>query len=231
MTDTDIIDSLKGKLIVSCQALEDEPLYDPYIMAKMAFAAKEGGASAIRANSVQQIQAIKKEVDLPIIGIIKRDFPDSDVYITPTLEEITALSESGVDIIAMDFTNRIRPYGVELPNFIQDIKKHYPKQLIMADISTFEEGVMAEKLGADLVSTTLSGYTPYSQQSDDTDLELIRNLKEVLTIPIVAEGRIYNPETAAQAIQLGAHAVVVGGAITRPREITKRFVAALVNSR
>ncbi|CAM4018036.1 N-acetylmannosamine-6-phosphate 2-epimerase [Paenibacillus alkaliterrae] len=231
MTDTDTIESLKGKLIVSCQALEDEPLYDPYIMAKMALAAKEGGASAIRANSVQQIQAIKKEVDLPIIGIIKRDFPDSDVYITPTLEEITALIDCGVDIIAMDFTNRTRPHGVELPHFIQEIKKRYPKQLIMADISTFEEGVMAEELGADLVSTTLSGYTPYSRQSDDPDLELIQSLKKVLMIPIVAEGRIYSPETAAQAIQLGAHAVVVGGAITRPREITKRFVAALVDSR
>lgn len=224
MKNYEIINKLKGKLIVSCQALQGEPLYGSCVMAKMALAAMNGGAAGIRANSVEDIIEIKKTVDLPIIGIIKRDYEDSPVYITPTIREIEELNSIGVDVIATDFTSRIRPNGQSLENFILDIKKRFPQQLIMADVSTVEEGIMAERLGADLVSTTLSGYTSYSPQIEGPDYELIQRLSKTLSIPLIAEGRIHSPEEANKALDSGAFAIVVGGAITRPMEITKRFI-------
>jgi len=227
MKNLDVIKELKGKLIVSCQALEGEPLYGSEVMGKMALAAKIGGAAAIRANSVEDIEEIKRKADLPIIGIIKKEYEDSEVYITPTIKEVEALSNVGVDIIAIDFTNRIRPYGELLSNFVLQVRERFPEQIIMADISTYEEGIAAVELGVDLVSTTMSGYTPYSAKLEGPDLELIERLSETVSVPVIAEGRIHYPEQAKLAIEAGAHAVVVGGAITRPLEITKRFIEKL----
>jgi N-acylglucosamine-6-phosphate 2-epimerase len=221
------IKALKGGLIVSCQALEDEPLHSSYIMGRMAFAAKEGGAIAIRANSYNDIVEIKKTVDLPVLGIVKRDYEDSDVYITPTMKEIEELVEAKAEIIALDATNRIRPQGLTLEVFIKKIREKYENLLLMADVSTFEEGVRAWELGFDIVSTTMSGYTPYSKKSDTPDFELLERLVNTVKVPVIAEGRIWTREEAVKALENGAHAVVVGSAITRPREITRRFADAI----
>ena len=159
MDNYQIINKIKGGLIVSCQALEDEPLYSSFIMSKMALAAEEGGAVGIRANSVVDIAEIQKSTALPIIGLIKKDYADSEVYITPTEAEVDALVLVGADIIAMDATNRPRPNGESLDAFFKRIKEKYPNKLFMADCSTYEEGIHASELGFDIVGTTLSGYT------------------------------------------------------------------------
>lgn len=221
------IATLKGGLIVSCQALADEPLHGGLFMCRMAQAAQRGGAAGIRANSVVDITAIKQEVDLPVIGLIKQNYLDSEIYITPTLPEVDALVAVGTDIIATDFTQRPRPGGRSLAQFIKAVRAKYPQQLIMADISTFEEGLVAAELKADLISTTLSGYTSYSPKSEGPDLELVRQLSQATKIPVIAEGRIHYPEQARAALEYGAYAVVVGGAITRPMEITERFVQGM----
>ncbi|NMA05226.1 MAG: N-acetylmannosamine-6-phosphate 2-epimerase [Acholeplasmataceae bacterium] len=220
-----MIKQLKGKLIVSCQALEGEPLYGSHIMRKMALAAKEGGASAIRANGVEDIKAIKEETNLPIIGLIKRDYPNCDVYITPTVKEIKELIGSGCEIIAMDATDRCHPDGVSLKGKVDLI--HEAGLLAMADISTENEAIEAEKIGFDLVSTTLSGYTPYSKQQEKPDVELVGTLVKKLSIPVIAEGRITTIEDFKAVKAKKPHAIVVGTAITRPQTITKRFVDAL----
>lgn len=216
------IEKLKGKLIVSCQALEDEPLYSSYIMSRMAYAAYIGGAAGIRANTVGDIQEIKKTVDLPIIGIIKEMYGENPVYISPTIKEISALVEEGVDIIAIDATKRERPDGNSLENLMQEVREKYPKQLFMADISSVEEAINAEKIGFDFVGTTLVGYTDYTKGNIPL-IELEKVIKNV-SIPVIAEGNIDTPEKAKKAIELGSFAVVVGGAITRPQQITKKFV-------
>ncbi|MCM3585314.1 N-acetylmannosamine-6-phosphate 2-epimerase [Mesobacillus maritimus] len=223
----DILGQLNKKLIVSCQALEDEPLHDSYIMSKMALAAKQGGASGIRANTVKDIQAIKKAVDLPIIGIIKKDFSDSEVYITPTIQEIDDLYQEGVDIIAFDATEQVRPGGLSFVEFFAEVKAKYPNQLFMADTSTLEEAIVAEKAGVDIVATTMVGYTP--QSKGFVPLEVLKKVVEAVKVPVIAEGNMDTPEKAKQALEFGAHAVVVGSAITRPKLITEKFAKA-VNS-
>lgn len=220
-----MLNEIKGGLIVSCQALEDEPLHGSMIMAKMAKAAKWGNAVGIRANSVQDIQAIKNEVDLPVIGIIKREYAGSEVYITPTKAEVNELLSTGIDMIAIDATNRKRPNGGRVDQLVRHIQAN--RCLVMADISTFDEGVEAAKLGVDCISTTLSGYTPYSRQQRGPDFHLLEQLVRELNMPIIAEGRIQTPEEAKKAIELGAHAVVVGSAITRPQLITHTFAEKL----
>lgn len=218
-----VIELIEKGLIVSCQALEDEPLHSSFIMSKMAFAAKQGGATGIRANSYEDIVEIKKAVDLPVIGIVKRVYEDSDIYITPTIEEIDELVRAGSNIIALDATDRTRPNGKSLEAFIKEIREKYHGSILMADVSTYEEGIRAFELGFDIVSTTLSGYTPYSKKLDNPDFELLERLVKEVTVPVIAEGRIWTPEDAKKALEIGAHAVVVGTAITRPREITRRF--------
>lgn len=222
----EILDKIKGKLIVSCQALEDEPLHSSYIMGRMAYAAQVGGASGIRANTVSDIKEIKKTVDLPIIGIIKRVYDNCpNLYITPTMKEIDELMEEGVDIIALDGTKRVRPDSKKLADFVKEIKEKYPNQLLMADVSDVEEAINAEKIGFDIVGTTLVGYTEYTKGS--VPLEELKKVIGAVKVPVIAEGNMDTPEKARKAIELGAFAVVVGGAITRPQEITRKFVAAL----
>lgn len=220
-----MLSRVKGKLIVSCQALSDEPLHSPFIMGRMALAAKEGGAIAIRAQGVDDIKEIKRVTELPIIGIIKRNYDDSDIYITPTLKEVDELLESGCEMIALDATKRERPYGQNVKVLVDKI--HEKGVLAMADISTLEEGIEAEALGFDCISTTLSGYTPYSKQSKNADFQLLRDLLKVVSIPVICEGRINTPEELREAFDIGAYSAVVGGAITRPQQITKRFTDVL----
>ena len=223
----EILKKIKGGLIVSCQALSTEPLYDSYIMSKMAWAAYLGGAVGIRANTVVDIKAIKEKVDLPVIGIIKDEYPDSDVYITPTMKEIDALVEIKCEIIALDATRRVRPNGVELKDFFTEVRAKYPNQLFMADTSCFEEGELAEGLGFDLIGTTMAGYTPYTKGRALPDLELIREYRKRLSTPIIAEGGIWSPDDLVNVYKAGAFSAVCGTAITRPMDITKRFVKAL----
>lgn len=213
-------------LIVSCQALENEPLHSSFIMGRMAVAALEGGAVGIRANSAEDIKEIKSKVDLPVIGIVKRDYPDSKVYITPTMKEIEELVEAKSDIIAMDATSDVRPGGLELPELIQQIKEKYPDQLLMADISTLDEAVKAEQLGFDLIGTTLIGYTDHTagQKMYNDDFKLLKDVVKAIKSPVVAEGNVLTPEMAKRCLEVGVYCVVVGGAITRPQQITERFV-------
>lgn len=219
------LEKVKGKLIVSCQALEDEPLHSSFIMGRMAYAALTGGASGIRANTVSDIQEIKKNVELPIIGIIKKQYGDNQVYITPTMNEIDALAVEGVDIIALDGTKRERPDGNTLENLMKEAKRKYPNQLFMADISSVEEAIEAERVGFDIVGTTLVGYTEYTKGNNPlTELEKV--IKAV-KVPVIGEGNIDTPVKAKKALEIGAYAVVVGGAITRPQQITKKFVAEM----
>ncbi|MDD2970054.1 MAG: N-acetylmannosamine-6-phosphate 2-epimerase [Lachnospiraceae bacterium] len=225
------IEDIKGQLIVSCQALEEEPLHSSYIMGKMALAAKEGGAYGIRANSVDDIREIKKVVSLPVIGIIKRVYSDSQIYITPTIAEIDELICVSPEVIAIDATNRMRPGNISLESFYQQIRSKYPTQQLMADCSTVEEAIEADKLGFDYIGTTLVGYTEYSRNFNisDNDFEIIREILGKVKHKVIAEGNIDTPEKAKRVIELGCYSVVVGGAITRPQLITKKFAAA-VNS-
>lgn len=217
-----LLQILKGKLIVSCQALEDEPLHSSFIMGRMALAAKEAGAIAIRSNSVEDINEIKRVTSLPVIGIIKRDYNDSDIYITASSKEVNELLKTEAEIIALDCTNRKRPNNESLSDLIKLI--HDEDRLVMADISIYEEGIAASKLGVDIISTTLSGYTPYSPKIDGPDYELLSKLVKDVQVPVFCEGRINTPEEAKKALELGAYSIIIGGAITRPKQITERFI-------
>lgn len=224
-----ILKKIKNGLIVSCQALEDEPLHSSFIMGRMAVAAGVGGAVGIRANSVEDIREIRNQVDLPIIGIIKKVYGNNDVYITPTMDEVQMLMESPCEIIAFDATGRERPGKDTVETIIRSIQKS--GKLAMADISTYEEGFRACKLGADIISTTLSGYTTYSPKLEEPDYELISRLSQTLDIPVIAEGRVTTPAQLVKCFEQGAFSVVVGSAITRPQLITKSFTEALQNNR
>ena len=223
------IEALKGKLIVSCQALPNEPLHSSFIMGRMALAAKEGGAKGIRANTAKDIAEIKKNVDLPIIGIVKRDYPDSEIYITPTMREIRELMEVKPDIIALDATDRLRPAGRTLDEFFLEIKKAYPNQLFMADCATYEECVHADQLGFDFVGTTMVGYTPASKglKIDADDFKILRDVLKSVKHRVICEGNIDSPEKARHVLDLGAYCVVVGSSITRPQLITRKYTQAI----
>ncbi|MFS0562052.1 N-acetylmannosamine-6-phosphate 2-epimerase [Terribacillus sp. 179-K 1B1 HS] len=220
-----MLNDVKNNLIVSCQALPEEPLHSSFIMSKMALAAKQGGAKGIRANSKEDIIEIKKEVNLPVVGIIKRDYKGSSVYITPTYQEIDELLESGCEMIAMDATERRRPENIELIKLVKYVREKDPTIQLMADIATLEDAVQANQLGFDCVSTTLYGYTEDTSNKKlyDNDFEFLKIVIENVSIPVIAEGNILTPEMAKRCLYIGAYAVVVGGAITRPQQITERF--------
>ncbi len=227
MEKKNILDNLKNKLIVSCQALKDEPLNSSFIMSKMAKAALEGGACAIRSNSIEDINAIKKETGAIVIGIIKKEYSNSDIHITPTNEEIKKLLTTSCEIIAIDATTRKRPKEPlkEQVNLIREKSN----KLLMADCSTLKDVEYALENEFDIISSTLVGYT-----EESVDIEISNNdfslLKEMITLThkkgkfFIAEGNINTPEKAKRVIELGADSVVVGSAITRPQIITENFV-------
>lgn len=223
------VESLKGKLIVSCQALPHEPLHSSFIMGRMALAAKEGGACGIRANTKEDIREIQKTVNLPVIGIVKRDYEDSKVYITPTMKEVDELMEVRPEIIALDATEALRPGSVTLDEFFRKVKEKYPDQLWMADCSTAAEALHADELGFDFIGTTMVGYTEQSRNDriEADDFKILREIIRKAKHKVIAEGNINTPEKARRVIELGAYSVVVGSAITRPQLITKSFSEAL----
>ncbi|WES67344.1 N-acetylmannosamine-6-phosphate 2-epimerase [Superficieibacter sp. HKU1] len=225
-----MLEQIKGKLVVSCQALDNEPLHSPFIMSRMALAAQQGGAAGIRANSVADIEAISAQVDLPIIGIIKRDYADSEVFITATLREIDELMTVAPQMIALDATQRPRPADATLAGLVTQIRERYPRVQLMADIASVEEAAIAAELGFDCIGTTLYGYTAGStgHKLAENDCAFLRAVLNAVSVPVIAEGNVDTPELAARCLQLGAHAVVVGGAITRPQQIAARFAAAIV---
>lgn len=223
------VEGLKGKLIVSCQALPHEPLHSSFIIGRMAVAAKEGGALGIRANTKEDIAEIKSLVELPVIGIVKRDYEDCKVYITPTMKEIEELMEVRPEIIAVDATGALRPGGKTLEEFFKEVKAKYPNQLFMADCSTVEEALHADELGFDFIGTTMVGYTEQSAvlKIEDDDFAIIREILSKAKHPVIAEGNINTPEKVKRVIELGCFSVVVGSIITRPQLITKAFADAL----
>lgn len=219
--------ALKGELIASVQALPHEPLFGSETIVKMAAAVLEGGAKALRIQSTEDIKAVKQAFpEVPVIGLIKQDYADSEIFITATAKEVAEIIDAGANMIALDMTGRARPNGEKIEDLISQIRQS--SCTIMADIATFEQGVEAERLGVDCVSTTLSGYTPDTAHNGDApDFALIRRLSQVLTIPVIAEGRVSTPNHVSQAMAAGAWTVVVGSAITRPQLITKKFVTAI----
>lgn len=198
-------------------------------MGRMALAAKEGGALGIRANTKEDIAEIQKNVDLPIIGIVKRDYSDSKVYITPTMKEVDELMEVKPEIIAIDATIQMRPENKTLDMFFKEIKEKYPNQLLMADCSTVEEALQADELGFDFIGTTLVGYTEQSKGAriETNDFEILREILAKVKNKVIAEGNINTPEKVKRVIELGAYSVVVGSIITRPQLITKSFADVL----
>ncbi|MFC8231062.1 N-acetylmannosamine-6-phosphate 2-epimerase [Streptomyces sp. NPDC057287] len=219
---TAALHELAGSLIVSCQALPGEALHGSEIMARMARAAVEGGAAAVRINSPEDVDAVRQAVAVPVIGLWKDG--ETGVYITPTLAHARRVAEAGADLVALDATARPRGDGLTLAETIDAL--HRLGIGVLADVSTHEEGLAAEAAGADAVATTLSGYTGHTAATPRSpDFALIASLAPALTVPLIAEGRISTPCEAARALSLGAHAVVVGGAITRPTSITQRFAA------
>lgn len=222
-----LIEQIRGGLIVSCQALENEPLHSSFIMGRMAYAAALGGAAGIRANSVEDILEIRKQVCLPMIGIIKKDYPGCLTRITPTMAEVDALAPTGVEIIAMDATSRTRPDGGTIADLFPKVRQKYPDQLFMADCATYEDAVRAEQLGFDFIGTTLNGYTDDTRQTPPPNFDYMKQLAENLHTPVIAEGGIFSPEQLRTAMDQGVLACVVGSAITRPLKITQYFMKAL----
>ncbi len=223
---------LEGGLIVSCQASKGEPLCRPEIIGALCLSALSGGARALRLEGLENISQVRKLTTVPIVGITKTEGLTKDqmldqVYITSTLKEALAVAEAGADIIALDATGRPRPDNLSLAETIDEIHVK-TKKLVWADTATMDEARLAQKAGADLVSTTLYGYTRETVLPSDAppSFEFLEACIKELSCPVVLEGRVWEPSQVERAFKLGAHCVVVGSAITRPHHITERFVRA-----
>ena len=219
------IDLIRKKVVVSVQALSHEPLYDENCMIAMMKSVVKGGAAGLRVAGARDVRNAKKNFSVPVIGLTKPDKLPPNwkeiVYITPSVKEVRELTDAGADIIAFDGTSRKRENSPE--EMISLI--HSSGRLAMADIATFEEGINCAKLGADIISTTLSGYTLESENnSNEPDFELLEKLVKATDTPVFLEGKVWEPRQVKKAFSLGAHSVVIGSAITRPQLITKRFI-------
>lgn len=229
MKKDEIFNAIRGKMIISCQAVAGEPLYveERSIMYLMARAARMAGTPAIRTSGIRDVIAIKEETGLPVIGLVKIQYEGYDSYITPTMKEVDELVAAGSDVVALDCTLRKRGDGKTISQFLAEIREKYPDIILMADISNYEEGINAWKCGVDILGTTMSGYTSYTPKKDEPDYELMRMLSRDVDIPVIGEGKIHSPEQAVKALRTGVWAIVVGGAITRPLEIAQRFMRAI----
>jgi putative N-acetylmannosamine-6-phosphate epimerase len=220
-----IPDSLHGTLIVSCQAPPGDPLDNVDTLRRMAISAVRGGAGGLRANGVENIEAFRQETDVPIIGILKRKI-GGEVSITPDFAAAISISDAGADIIALDCTTNRLAAAEPWPQLIRRIHGEICKP-VLADIATLEDALAAQEAGADAVATTLYGFTPETAQFRSVNWKLVERLIQSLRVPLIVEGHISQPEEVRRALDLGAHAVVVGSAITRPEAITARFVRAI----
>ena len=231
MKKEEFLKAIHGKMIISCQAVAGEPLYveEKSVMYLMARAAKQAGTPAIRTSGIRDVIAIKEETGLPVIGLVKVQYEGFESYITPTMKEVDELVSVGSDVIALDCTMQKRGDGKSIAEFIAEIREKYPNVVLMADISNYEEGIHAWKCGVDILGTTMSGYTSYTPKTEEPDYDLMRRLSADVDIPVIGEGKIHDPAAAVKALQTGVWAIVVGGAITRPLEIAKRFMKAIEN--
>lgn len=229
MKRNEMIEKMKGGLIVSCQSYPDEIIHSDEMQVIMAQSAQWAGAVGIRANGPVQIRKIKEKVDLPLIGLYKMWFDNTDVFITPTLQGARDIIEAGADIVAMDCTFQINQDGRRAIDLLPEFKKEFPNVPVFADVSNIEEAREAVRLGADIVAPTLYGYTKETAHIEGADYRMFADFCRELSKDayVFMEGHIYTPEDAMKVIFLGAHAVVVGGAITRPHLIAKRFVDLL----
>ena len=221
-----LLESLRGGLIVSCQAPMGSPLADPHVISAMALTAEQHGAVGVRLNGPQHIAAARARITVPIIGIEKVVTSDSDVYITPTFAIAARIARSGADIIAMDATQRLRPNGEGLENLLPAVRGELRKP-VMADVATFEEGLFAAECGADIIATTLCGYTKETTGTSLPAFDLVERLADRLSLPVICEGGIATPEDLRRAFDCGAFAVVVGTAITGITQLVKNFVTAV----
>lgn len=223
----EVVERLRGRLIVSCQAYPGEPMRDPRTMTQVARACVEGGAAAIRGQGVADLEAIRAAVDVPLIGLWK-DGPDG-VFITPTLNHALAVAATGADVVAVDGTRRARPDGRSLADVVRGLRAAFPSILVMADCGSADDARAAEDAGADLLGTTLAGYTGERPRTDGPDLDLVAEVAAFATRPLIVEGRIHSPAQALQALSAGGFAVCVGTAITHPTTITGWFRDTIEN--
>jgi len=230
MNKQEVLNKMKNQVLVSCQAYDENPHATVEDMVKMAVASKMSGAVGFRANSPEYVKAIREATgdDMIIIGIWKLFVPESDVYITTTLEAVDELVAAGSNVVALDCTDRINAYGYKGVSLVPQILEKYPELVIMADCSTIEEAQTAKEAGADIIASTMSGYTDYTAEKikDDVDLELLSNMSKIEDVFVLAEGRIWTREDAVAAFKAGADCLVIGTAITNPWKITERFVKA-----
>lgn len=223
----DVLQRLRDGLIVSCQAYPGEPMLDPRTMAQVAESAIRGGAAGIRAKGVDDCRQIRERVAEPVIGLVK--VGDSGVYITPTLADCLDVAATGCEIVALDGTRRPRPDGLSLADTIDGLRAAFPKVLIMADCGSPADAAAAQRAGADILGTTLAGYTGERAKTEGPDWECIDAVIALADRPVFVEGRIHTPAQAAEAMGRGAHAVVVGTAITHPTTLTRWFVEAITD--
>lgn len=226
MTNDKIVQKLRKSLIVSCQAPADSPLHDPQVISAMAKAAILRGASGVRIDSPSHVRAVRERVEAPIIGLWKQQITGYDIYITPQFEHALAIASAGADIIAIDATLRKRPGEENLDTLIARIHNELGK-LVMADVDTIESAIAAAASGADIVGTTLFGYTNETKHLSPPGFELLSQMVAKLDLPVICEGGISSPEMAQEALKLGAYAVVVGGAITGIDYLVKAYQEAM----
>jgi N-acylglucosamine-6-phosphate 2-epimerase len=220
------MDALKGGLIVSCQAPVNSPLHNPMVIAAIAEAAVNQGAVGVRIDTPAHIEAVRLQVNAPIIGLWKRVIPNYEVYITPQFHHAQAVAAAGADIIAIDATERPRPGDETLPTLIKRIHEELGKP-VMADADTLENAIAAAQAGADYIGTTLFGYTPATQHLKPPSFDLLAQMVTQLDKPVICEGGIASPAEAHQALEAGAFAVVVGTAITGIDLLVQRYVKEL----
>lgn len=220
------LEAIGGRIVVSCQAGPESPLAAPHFLAALAQSAEMGCAAGFRVDRPENVAAVRAVSTLPILGINKIHVPGYDVFITPTFESARAVVEAGADIVGLDGTGRSRPNDESLGEIIERLHTECEVP-VMADISTVEEGLAAAELGADLVATTLAGYTPYTAKTDGPAFDVLEGLVAGTDVPVVVEGRIWTVEDVRTCFELGAYALVIGSAITVPQFITQRFVSAI----
>ena len=216
-----MLGDLENQLIVSCQPVKGSAMDRPEIVAAYAQSIVDGGAAALRIEGLANLSAVRKTTAVPIIGLVKRDLADCEIRITPYAQDVRELVDAGADIIAFDATRRPRPEAVA--DLIETTRS--AGATCMADCSSVEDGRDAHRMGADLLATTMSGYTGEAVPCNP-DLDLVRSLRQV-TRYVIAEGRYQTPAQAGEAIRAGAYAVVIGSAITRPEFVTDWFKTAI----